>query len=590
MSRTARHLSVIFIVAATVLTTKPCAWSQKDAGTPVFRLQVRRVPIDVVVLDKNGNPVRGLKKGDFMVKENGKAQHILSFDMFDGSAPSFIPPKAPPLAANTFTDVPSAPERGPLYILYYDMVNTPKEDHATFRSELLKFADNAPAGTRMALFVNAKGLHLIQGFTTDRNQLREAILRKGPGPHIPDIFLDGNVYGTYDASAALSNLNFIAEYMSGIPGRKNLIWLASYFPIPTGPTLVGTGASAMASAPSVAGQVGAGGGPEVLDLSDLLKDSMKRTYSNMMRTQMALYPVSLGGVGSAEYAHPGDSVLDYKRMDDIAAATGGRAYYANNFPHTLMDKAITHGETYYTLSYDPTNVNFDGSARTIDVTLAQKNKDYRLTYRRSYYALSDDDKTIQHKKEPEQARFLAAKQEDNLYANIEHGAPILHDLLFSAHVSPEGEPQAASTEQMQALEDSPAYFKTRQRHKSTQLKPIKLQKYVIDYGVIDPQLKVAAAHNQKATLEFAAAAYSDDGILLNSMLNRGVPSGNKSGDKSAALFHAIQELDVPPGAAFIRVAVRDVLTNRTGTLEVRLPLQPETTSARTAAPDDLPAR
>jgi hypothetical protein len=225
----------------------------------------------------------------------------------------------------------------------------------------------------------------------------------------------------------------------------------------------------------------------------------------------------------------------------------------------------------------------------VEVTLAQKNKDYHLTYRRSYYALSDQDKTVQHKKEPEQARFLAAKQQDNLYANIEHGAPSLHDLLFSAHVSAQGAPQVASTEQMQALEDSPAYFKTRQRHKSTELKPIKLQKYVIDYGVIDPQLKVAVAHNQKATLEFAAAAYNDDGILLNSMLNRGVPSGNK-GAKSDALFHAIQELDVPPGAAFIRVAVRDVLTNRTGTLEVRLPLQPETTTAQAAQPGDLPAR
>ena len=590
MSRAARHLSVIFIVAATVLAVKPCAWAQRDSGTVVFRLQVRRVPVDVVVLDKNGNPVRGLKKGDFIVKENGKAQHILSFDTFDGSAPSFIPPKAPPLATNTFTDVPSAPERGPLYILYYDMVNTATDDQMTFHSELLKFVDNAPQGTRMALFVNARGLHLIQGFTTDSSQLREAILRKGPGPHIPDVFLDGNVYGTYDASAALSNLNFIAEYMSGIPGRKNLIWMATYFPIPTGPTLVGTGAAAMASAPSVAGQVGAGGGPEVLDLSDLLKDSMKRTYSNMMKTQMALYPVGLGGVGSPENPHGGDSVLDYKRMDDIAAATGGRAYYANNFPHTLIEKAITHGETYYTLSYEPTNANFDGTARTIEVTLAPKNKDYHITFRRSYYAVSDEDTQQQHKKDQVQARFLAAKQQDNLYANIEHGAPILHDLLFSAHVGVEGQPQVASVEQMQALEDSPQYFKTRQRQKSTQLKPIKLQKYVIDYGVIDPQLKVAAQHNEKATLEFAVAAYSDDGILLNSMLNRGVPSGNKSGDKSAALFHATQELDVPPGAAFIRVAVRDVLTNRTGTLEVRLPLQPETTSAQAAQPSDLPAR
>jgi hypothetical protein len=152
---------------------------------------------------------------------------------------------------------------------------------------------------------------------------------------------------------------------------------------------------------------------------------------------------------------------------------------------------------------------------------------------------------------------------------------MLHDLLFSAHLSVEGEPHLATEEQMQALEQSPVYFKTRHRDKpSKALANAKLQKYVIDYGVVDPQLKSAAAHRQvPAVLEFAAAAYDDDGRLLNSMLNQGTPSGNKG--KYDSLFHAYQELEVPPAAASIRLAVRDTLTNRTGTLEVRLPLRPE---------------
>jgi hypothetical protein len=296
----------------------------------------------------------------------------------------------------------------------------------------------------------------------------------------------------------------------------------------------------------------------------------------MMRTQMALYPVSLGGVGSPENGHGGDSVAEYQRMDDIAAATGGHAYYGDNFPHSLIDKAITHGETYYTLSYAPTNSKFDGSARTIEVALAHSNKDYHLTYRQSYYALSDEDTQEQHKKEPVQARFLAAKAEDTLYANIEHGAPMLHDLLFSAHLATEGQPRMATPEQMQALEDSPAYFKNRRRSGPPKpLAPVKLQKYVIDYGIVDPQLKTTATSKQRpAVLEFAAAVYNSNGTLLNSMLNQGVPSGTGGSAKSNA-FHAVQELEVPPGAASIRVAVRDTATNRTGTLEVSLPLKPE---------------
>ena len=110
---------------------------------------------------------------------------------------------------------------------------------------------------------------------------------------------------------------------------------------------------------------------------------------------------------------------------------------------------------------------------------------------------------------------------------------------------------------------------------------------------------------EPAASKFAAAAYDSDGRLLNGMLNQdprssqpksqskdkskdqpdgqGQSNGQTTGQapsaaKSDALFRAIQELEVPPGAAWIRLAVRDQLNNRTGTLELRLPLKPETTT------------
>ncbi len=546
---------------------------KKSAGAGdqglVLHLNVRRVPVDVVVLDKQGNPVRGLKKGDFAVKEDGKAQHVLSFEYLDGTAPSFTPRKHPSLPPNTFMNVPAAPERGPLYILYYDLVNTSLDDQMAFRQELMKFVDEAQPGTRIALFMNGKGLHLLQGFTTDHSLLRDAILRKGPGPHIPDVFIFGDNYGANDVGGALSNLTFMAEYLEGIPGRKNLLWLSDSFPIPVMATMVAGTRTATASAGPQLYSVGAQGGPQVLDLTELERGNIKQTYSALMRSQVALYPIDVSGVTGA---------LDkYDRMRMIASATGGHAYYSDNHPHSLIDKAVENGETYYTLSYAPSNADFDGSERHIEVKLA-KEGDYQLAYRTAYYAVSDDGVQQQHKKDELQKRFIAQKTTDTLYANIEHGAPMVHDLLFSAHVAAAGEPSMATPEQMQALEDSPEYFKTHKKHPQKPLAPVKLQKYVIDYGVIDPQLRAAEARKEKpAALEFAAAAYNDDGQLLNSMLNQGFPAG--SGGKEEALFHAIQEFDVPPGTAFIRLAVRDTMTNRTGTLEMRLPLKAETASA-----------
>jgi VWFA-related protein len=559
---------------------------QADSEQPVFQLQVRRVPVDVVVLDKAGNPVRGLTKDDFIVKEDGNAEHVLSFDTFDGSKPDFVPPHTPALPANTFLNLPTTAERGPLYILYYDMVNTPVEDQEMFRSELLKFIDRAQAGTRIALFVNASGLHLLQGFTSDHALLREAVLRNGRGPHMPKIFMYGDNYGRADVGGCLSNLKFISDYLSGIPGRKNLIWLSSIFPIPVSPTLTNPSQAFASQGPPSFG-VGAGGGPQVLDLTELERENIERTYAAMMRSQIALYPVDVRGVmgASAEDPHEAaNAMIDHQNMDTIASATGGRAFYGSNHESDLMDEAIGHGESYYTLSYAPTNTKFDGSERRIEVTLAKKG-DYRLTYRRVYYAVSDEGMPDQKKKKDElQTRFLEAKSQDTLWANITHGAPMLHDLLFTAHLATEGVPHMATAEQMDALQDAPDYFLTRKKKSATQKPPapIKLQKYVIDYGVIDSRLKaMAAQHDKPATLEFAAAAYNDEGRLLNSMLNQGVPP-EKSGK---SVFHAVQELEVPPGAAFIRLAVRDTATNRTGTLEVRLPLKDESgKQAMSAAP------
>ena len=547
------------------------AATEKTPGDYVLRSTVRRVPVDVVVQDKNGNPIRGLTKDDFVVEEDKKPQHVLSFDVFDGNAPAFVPPKIPPLPSNTFVDLPTVPERGPLYVLYYDMVNTPKEDQMSAHKQLLDFVVHAKPGTRFALFANMAGLHLIQGFTSDHALLHAAINYRGPGPHMPNVFLDGNVYGYEDAGAALSCLKFIAEYLDGIPGRKNLFWIASEFPIPVGPTMSGLNSD-----------TGVGGGfssstMQINDLSYLVSKLIKETYAALERSQVALYPVDLSGVGDPENGMGGgDAVTKYDHEDTIAAATGGHAYYSNNKVTELLDKAVENGASYYTLSYSPLNTNFDGSERHIRVTLADKDKIYVLTYRTVYYALPDDEAQPTHPKEVLQQRFLAAKQADTLYATVEHGAPIFHDLLFVAHMAAAGKPRMATAEQMKQLEDSPTYFRTRKKSQTAAkpLTPVNLQQYVIDYDVIDPQLRAFAANQKSQELEFAAAAYSNDGTLLNNILNKGAITSERRPDgKVDNKFHAVQQLEVPPGAAYIRVVVRNPQNDRTGALEVKLPLK-----------------
>src|SRR5262245_47306291 len=47
---------------------------------PTFPSRVELVSVDVVVFDRQGNPVEGLTKDDFTVREDGQAQSIAAFE------------------------------------------------------------------------------------------------------------------------------------------------------------------------------------------------------------------------------------------------------------------------------------------------------------------------------------------------------------------------------------------------------------------------------------------------------------------------------------------------------------------------------
>src|SRR5918912_736985 len=80
MKTLAVTLSLILIPAALAAADTP----KPTAPTFLETLEVRITNVDVVVTDAHGNPVRGLRPGDFEVRENGALQSITNFAEYGG--------------------------------------------------------------------------------------------------------------------------------------------------------------------------------------------------------------------------------------------------------------------------------------------------------------------------------------------------------------------------------------------------------------------------------------------------------------------------------------------------------------------------
>jgi len=557
-------------LAAQTVPTSPTP----TATGVVLKKTVRRVVLDVVVTGPNLKAIRGLTKQDFSVTEDGTPQQILSFEAHEFGSTDYVPPEVPPLPLNTYVDVPNQPEGGPLNVILYDMLNTSLDDQMIARIQLRKFIQNKPPGSRFAIFVFYDTLRMLQGFTDDENQLDTAVNSRSTWPRIPatnaavsnsdphngtdpgrDLAAKGVADGLREykldnrVSSSLDAFLKISHFLAGFPGRKNLIWLSSSFPGTVFPAEGGFGDVRNYSA-------------EIKEVTDTLTLG-----------QIAVYPVDVRGVVgwhpvSPKAAHQADGQYGYlygayATEDDIADATGGHAFYSNNDIKGAIADAVENGSTYYALSYSPTNQIYDGQLRKIHVAIAKKG--YRLAYRHSYFG---DDPNSPH-------QHAVELPTDALYVNLQHGAPMAHQVFFSAHIYASGAPAPATPEQMARFAERPAYGK---KKPAKPMPPIHLQPYTVEYTVPARQFKLLEERSeQTTTLELAAAAFDGDGNELSSIVQR-VVDGRSAAERSPAeqkIYRVQQKMDVPLKAVSLRVAVRDVTTDHIGTLEVPLPLPPE---------------
>src|SRR5262249_54230952 len=80
-------LGGVWMAAAVV----PFGQAAPQTPVPTFRAGVELIQVDVTVLDKNRQPVRGLTAADFTIAEDGKPQAIAAFSAVEFPDPPPVP-------------------------------------------------------------------------------------------------------------------------------------------------------------------------------------------------------------------------------------------------------------------------------------------------------------------------------------------------------------------------------------------------------------------------------------------------------------------------------------------------------------------
>jgi VWFA-related protein len=592
----------VFIMVFSCCVVPLAAQTASSPGGPrpdyTFKTNANAVVVDAVVTKGSDEPVSALRKQDFQLFEDGKQQTIDFFEehMAKTLPPGVVPP-LPKMPPNVYTNVPPVPESDSVNVLLLDSLNTELQDQVYVHQQILDFLKNMRPGTRCAIFTLGSKLRFVQGFTTDTSLLLAALNDKKNGvfPQVEPVFrsrsdraddrqeiatqmmmLGSRSTAGIDALRAaqadfaqfqygertmmtLEALNYLARYLADVPGRKNLIWFASSFPVIIFPS----------SAQS-----------QTMSEVRVYASAVKKTADLLTVSRVAVYPVGAEGMmndhwmeaDNAGSGHAGGGLTRevsgensaradrIEAMKQLADDTGGKAFYNTNDLNAAIQRAIDDGSHYYTLVYSPTNKKMDGKYRRIEVKLTAGK--YKLAYRRGYNA-------------DETARAEAQPESDPLQPLLKFGLPGVTQLLYGVRVVPAA-PQ-------------PAPNATRAGKNPKLTGPT--TRYTVDFMIrwTDVKLEPTPQGSHRGTIQVGLIAYDRYGHAVN--WAGGTQGMNLDPDVYAGIqksgIPAHMEIDLPNTDVYLETGVYDWGTSKAGTLEI--PLHPVTATA-TAAPQTAPSK
>ena len=423
-----------FLLGALVLVTGGVAahkpdHAPADGQQTVVHATTRLVQVNVVVETRDGRPVEGLTADDFSLSDDGRPQKISVFSVQSADSLSKALSALPP---GTFSNRPEQQMEAPgsVTVILLDGLNTHFDDQAFARKQVVKFLGQIQPNDHVALYTLGANLRVLHDFTTDAASLVAAlkgytgkeshevaasepapepvaitvITPGGVGPNATPVApitvgLEDYVRQAQQQSAdfysmdrtlkTLDALQAIARRVARLPGRKNMLWVASAFPF-----TIGSGTANRENV--VRGQRSFG--PELEHAEQLLNDANLAVYPVDARGLVGNFGVNLNlsAARSVSARLPSDNPTieglgnltpTNDTMEELASETGGRAFYGTNDIMESIRRAVSDSKLTYALAYYPSDTKWDGKFHEIKVRL--RHSGAKVLCRRGYFAVPE---------------------------------------------------------------------------------------------------------------------------------------------------------------------------------------------------------
>jgi VWFA-related protein len=329
----------------------------QQAPDAVFKATTKLVQVSVIAQDKLGKPVADLRREEFQIFDNGSPQEIRLFLAESEKSTSAVSESKTP---GTFTNQiapPAGSHSGYSVILIDDLSTnfgdplTGEEGIGAAKERTLRMLRSIPAGERIAIYALGRKLQVLCEFSSDRDLLERQLRTWKPLIDIPITSLGmldeagapaklraeaARVDALQRASDSNDEMEQVADHLAGIPGRKNLIWLATRFTI------------------------------------------SPRALQRLNAAGVAIYPVDAQGVCPFPSCPPRPT----EAMNAIAAFTGGVAYFLRNDLDVAIREAMEDGRVSYTLGFYPPGDDRTAQAHQLAVRVSRR--DVTLRYHGSY--------------------------------------------------------------------------------------------------------------------------------------------------------------------------------------------------------------